>query len=94
MKRENNGSGGYALSAQPSRPPQKMRLIPLSSFAAERNTLEGKSILPDFMLLGLYDAGMDRWDRFVLNGNRYEIVHVQENKEYFTKGETVFLGEA
>lgn len=93
-KREPNGSGGYVLSAQPPRSPQTVRLIPITTTAFERETLDGKTVTPQFVLMAEATAAVERGDRFVLNGKRHEVVHVQEKRDYQTKGETVLLGDA
>ena len=94
FSREANGSGGFRLVSQPPLAPQVMRLIPLSNTAFERNTLDGKAVTPNFMLMGEWDCEMARGNRFTLDGKRYEVVHVQEKRDYQTKGETVYLGDA
>lgn len=90
--RQPNGSGGYKTVASPPRPPQTMRLIPISTTAFERGTLDGEAVTPEFVLLGEWDCAMSRGDKFVLDGKRYEVVHVQEKRDYQTKGETVYRG--
>lgn len=92
--REPNGSGGYKISPQPSRDPQVMRLVPITTTAFERQTLDGKVVTPQFVLLCEWDAVVERGDKFSLLGKRYEVVHVQEKREYMTKGETILLGDA
>jgi hypothetical protein len=88
-----NGSGGYVLSAPAALPSQPMRLIPLQSGAAERHTLDGKLVEPGYALLADWDADMARWDLFTVNGRRYEVVFINENRSYELKGEVVYHGE-
>lgn len=91
---ESNGSGGQRRVASPDRSPQRMRLIPTTGQATERQTSDGRAVQPDFMLMAPFDAVVERWDRFVFNGNRFEVLHVQEKREYQTKSEVVLLGSA
>lgn len=92
--KESNGSGGFRLTPQPPRDPQVMRLIPISTTAFERLTLDGAAVTPQFVLMGEFNCEMQRGDKFELDGKRYEIVHIQEKHEYQKKGETVLLGDA
>jgi len=88
-----NGSGGYKTASGLPRSPQNMRLIPISTTAFERSTLDGEAVVPQFILLGEWDCEMTRGDTFVVDGKRYEIVHIQEKRDYQTKGETVLRGD-
>lgn len=92
--RESNGSGGYVRTPGEPRSAQDMRMIPLTEVTSERHTLDGKVVTPEWMLMGRYDAVVERGDQFELNGDLYEVVHVQEKKDYQTKAETVYLGSA
>lgn len=94
FSRESNGSGGYRKISQPPRAPQVMRLVPISTTSFERMTLDGRTVSPQFVLLGQWNSLMDRGDKFSLLGKRYEVVHVQEKSEYIRKGESVLLGDA
>lgn len=70
-----------------------MRLLPQEDGATARTTSEGETATPEYVLLGMYDANMQRWDKFVLeDGRRFEIVFISENRQYQTKGEAVYLG--
>jgi hypothetical protein len=89
-----NGSGGYVLTAQPALPSQPGRLIPLQPGGPERHTLDGKLVDPGYHLLMDWGADMQRGDRFVVHGRRYEVVFVTENQSYEVKGEVVYNGDA
>lgn len=90
-----DGGGGSVRSNPESLQPQRMRLIPLgngSSSQAERFTSNGEQVQPSYKLLGLHEADMERWDEFTLGGVRYEIVWVNENRQYEVKGEVAYRG--
>jgi hypothetical protein len=90
-----DGAGGSVRSDPVSLPPQRMRLIPLgngSSSQAERFTSTGEQVQPSYKLLGLHTADMERWDEFTLGGTRYEIVWVDQNRQYEVKGEVAYRG--
>lgn len=93
-RRTDNGSGGFTTTSALPVAPQEFRLIPVTNFTKERSTLDGVSVVPNFILLGEWNCSMKRHDRFTLNGKRYEVVHVQEKRQYETKGETILLGDA
>lgn len=85
--------GGGSIKADPvSLAPQRMRLIPLGDGAQERFNSNGEEVRPSYKLLGTYDADMERWDEFTMNGSRYEIVWVNENRQYEVKGEVAYRG--
>jgi hypothetical protein len=88
-----NGSGGYEFSdPAPVGGLQRFRLIPLQDGTTERYDANGKQVFPQYMLMGQFDADMERWDVFELNGDRYQIVHINQNRQYETKGEVAYLG--
>lgn len=91
-----DGAGGEVKGPPTPLPPQRMRLIPLGSAGdgvQERVTANGEAVTPSYKLLGLYDCDMDRWDEFVVDGRRYEVVFISENRQYEVKGEVAYRGE-
>jgi hypothetical protein len=87
-----DGEGGTTRGAPVPLPVQVMRLIPAQDGAPERLTSDGVQISPKYMLMGVWDADMDRWDRFTVAGQVYEVVSVNQNLQYETKGEVAYLG--
>lgn len=90
--RASDGAGGVIDAGVVDLPPQTMRLLPLGDGADERMTADGVMVRPTYMLQGNYDADMERGDTFVLPDGRYEIVFVNENRQYQVKGEAVYRG--
>ena len=88
-----DGAGGSVKGLPAPLAPQRMRLIPLGDGAVERFTANGEAVRPSYKLLGKYDADMDRWDEFSLDGRRYEVVFINENRQYEVKGEVAYRGE-
>lgn len=88
-----DGAGGYETSPPVPLPSQGMRLIPLQSGATERVTLDGVLVAPVYALLGDWFADMERWDLFTMNGRRYQVVFINENRSYEVKGEVTYLGD-
>lgn len=90
-----NGAGGYEELYTPLVFPQALRLIPQhGNMSPLRETLDGESVQPDYILLGEYDANIARWDTFTDQGRRYIVLFVHEKKAYEVKGEVKYLGEA
>jgi hypothetical protein len=88
-----NGSGGYVVGPPTAvGTPQTLRLIPLGDGATERYDANGKQVFPQYMLLGEYTADVQRWDTFTLDGARYQVVFVNQNKQYEIKAEVIYLG--
>lgn len=88
-----DGAGGVLLSDTAPLAAQKMRLLPLGDGAVERLTADGRVVRPSYMLLGNYDANMQRGDTFTLSTGRYQVVFVNENRQYEVKGEVAYVGQ-
>jgi len=91
-----DGAGGFVTGEPAPLPSQVMRLIAQGSTGADskqRMTANGQQVTPEYILLGLHDADIQRWDSFELDGRRYEVVFVNENRQYEAKGEVAYLGE-
>lgn len=87
-----NGSGGFVVSQpSPVLPPQQGRLIPNNRQTNERMTSEGVQVIPDMILMMVFDADVLRYDRFEDQGRLYEVVWLHEKRTYQTKCEVVSL---
>lgn len=91
---QSNGAGGVRKTPLPPRPPQGVHLVPLTSQVSERPTLDGKAVIPDFMLIGLHDMAIGRGDVFQARNSIFEVVHIHEKRDYETKAEAIRLREA
>lgn len=91
--RVSDGAGGTVEGTPEALPEQTMRLLPLGDGAEERFTLNGQAVRPTYMLMGPHDADMERWDELVLADGRYQVVFVNENRQYQTKGEVAYRGQ-
>lgn len=87
--RTGDGAGGFRTVASAPLPSQVGRLIPTKETSVERPTLDGRLVLPEFVLLLNYGGTMSRGARFSLNGRDFEVVYVHENTEYQVKGEVI-----
>jgi hypothetical protein len=91
--RTSDGTGGSVVGPAEPLAPQRMRLIPMGDGAQERFTADGAAVTPSYRLLGLHTADMERGDTFTIAGRRYEIVFINENRQYEIKGEVAYRGE-
>jgi hypothetical protein len=91
--RTEDGAGGYETGDPvPVGGLQRLRLIPLGDGAQERLMADGRQVSPSYMLMGPYNANMQRWDTFELRGDRYQIIFINQNTQYEVKGEVAYLG--
>jgi hypothetical protein len=87
-----DGEGGVVTGDPAPLAPQTMRLIPMRDGAEGRFTADGKMVVPEYMLMGTHAANMERGDEFYLEGKRYELLFVQQNKQYEKKAEVAYRG--
>jgi hypothetical protein len=88
-----DGAGGTVKGDPAPLPAQVMRLIPLRDVGSvQRTTADGQAVEPTYALLGSYDADMERWDTFLLDDVEYEVVFVNQSRQYETKGEVFYRG--
>lgn len=66
--------GGYRVDPPTPRAPQIFRLIPQSDVMPVVQTPDGHQLTPTYVLLGEYDAIMERWDKFTFNNVEFQIV--------------------
>jgi hypothetical protein len=91
--RMSNGAGGWTIGTPVPLSPQRFRLIPSGDGATERLTADGRKVEPSYMLMGEYNADLRRFDEFELDGRRYQVVFVNANRSYETKGEVAYIGD-
>jgi hypothetical protein len=89
--RTDDGAGGFVVGEPVSQGAQRLRLLPQEDGATERTTAEGETATPQYMLMGPWNANMQRWDEFELDGIRYQVVYIDDRK-YELKGEVIRLG--
>jgi hypothetical protein len=89
--RTDDGAGGEIVGDPLPVGAQLLRLLPQEDGATARTTSEGETATPQYMLMGPWNANMKRFDEFVLDGIRYQIVYIDDRK-YELKGEVIRLG--
>lgn len=90
--RLDDGAGGFTLGEAVPQGAQRLRLLPQEDGATARTTAEGETATPEYMLMGPWDANMERFDEFQIGTTRYQIVYIDDRK-YELKGEVVRLGD-
>lgn len=70
----NTPDGGFKMEDGEERDTQTFRLLPQSDIMPSVQTPDGITLTPTYVLLGEWDALMDRWDRFFVNDVAYQIV--------------------
>lgn len=71
---------------------QPMVLVATNQQLPERRTLEGQSLTPEFVLIGEYGTDIRNGDWFYLDGVKYEVVFVREDRSYEVVAEVVYRG--
>lgn len=89
--RSSDGAGGTLVGEPVSLYPQRFRLLPQEDGATARTTADGESATPEFMLMGPVSSDLQRFDEFVLDGRRFQVVYI-DNRQYEVKGEATYLG--
>jgi hypothetical protein len=87
-----NGSGGFSWEDQEDRDPQDARIIPITSNAPERMNPDGQKVIVEFILIMEWDAEVAKFDRFEARGRTFEVLHIQEKRDYQTKAELITVG--
>lgn len=84
-----NTATGAVFTDQPPRDPQRFKLISqsglVSGSARPLVTIDGVERVVDFILLGMPDVQIARYDYWVLNGQTYDVLEVQPTPEYEVK---------
>lgn len=91
-----DGAGGTVQGEPAPIGMQCLRLITQGSTGADskqRFTRDGQQVSPEYVLMGTECADMERWDTFTLAGRRYELVFVNQNRQYEVKAEVSYRGD-
>lgn len=86
-----NGSGGYKKGSPSTLPQQTAKLSWQQDTAVTRETEDGRDAAVSVVLVLAYDADVQRWDTFTMDGDDFEVVFVKR-LPYETKAEVVRRG--
>lgn len=87
-----DGAGGYTMSSI-TLPLQTLRMVPLQDSTSNRISSDGRLLRPRYMLIGEWEVTIEKFDNFVKDDRRYEVVFVLDNDQYQVKAEVAYLGE-
>lgn len=85
-------TGGYSWSEPETLEPQDSRLLPSQDKEKELETDEGKAAHPDYVLLMMPGADVQRWDRFLLGDYEFLILSEPHGPEYEVKVDVMRCG--
>lgn len=89
VERVSDGAGGWVEQPGAPLPPISVRLIPQSDAVPAAAALEGSRPTPDFVLVAMPDADIQRYDRFSWRDKVWDIEYVHEKPEYEFKADVV-----
>lgn len=81
-ERVRKASGGYELRELRPRAPQQMTLVEPTSEPRPVVTENGQDRVVEYMLVGLWDAGLRRYDVFTHDGKTWEVVEMFPDNGY------------
>ncbi len=87
-----DGAGGDRRLDPAPLAPQRLRLQPRVDGGNPRTTADGEQAVPNYTLIGEHTADIKRWDTFTVEGRRYEVAFVYQNRQYEVKAEVFFHG--
>jgi hypothetical protein len=88
----NDSSGGTKPGAPVSRVQQTFHWSQPSTQLPERVTPDGSLAVPEYILIGRYDAAIERGDWFYHEGVKYQVVFIHPDKSYEIRAEVVYRG--
>jgi hypothetical protein len=87
-----DGSGGRIPGTPTELEPQRVAFHAAALALPVRRTLDGIEITPEYLLLGTWDADIERGDTFFVDGVKYEVAFVQPDRSYEVRAEVVYRG--
>lgn len=87
------GSGGYRWSDATTLEQQDARLLPSQDKEKELETDEGKSAHPDYVLLMMPGADVQRWDRFMVGAFEMLVLSEPHGPDYEVKVDVMRCGK-
>jgi hypothetical protein len=84
-----DGSGGFTYGSPAALAVQTGRMIPQSDRVVELRTSDGRSAIPEWVLMMEPDSDMQRYDQFTWRGAVWEIVQIHNKPDYELKGDVI-----
>jgi hypothetical protein len=87
-----DGAGGFGRDTPTARSPQPVVLESSNRQLPQRRTVDGIEVQPEYTMVGMWDADINRGDWFYKDGIKYEVVFVDDDKSYQTTAEVIYRG--
>lgn len=91
-ERTSDGSGGYTWSDPALLTAQSFRLITSGNIAVVRTSVDGKSVTPDILIMGPWDAQVKEGWEFLVDGRKHEVVYVLPDVKHCVLAEVIRRG--
>lgn len=92
-----DGAGGFSTVEEQVLDGVPVRLIPsgrqTTAAAEELSTTDGRRIVTSYVLMAMPDCGLQRYDRFVVDGQELSISAVHSTPSYEFKADVVLYAE-
>jgi hypothetical protein len=85
-------TGGFAFQTLSPREPQKMRLVEPSGLPILLTGSDGVQREMELMLLGRWDADLEKYDIFDLEGRSYEVAQLYQSNGWEQRAEVIRFG--
>lgn len=87
-----DGAGGVKYTINTLTAQTFRQITQPTSTGVFRRTIDGQEVNPEFVLLGEYNADIKFGDWYYVDGAKYEIVYVRDDRRYETWGEVAYRG--
>ena len=90
--RQSDGAGGFTWTSPAALDPQGWRIITTGNTSVTRRTVDGKTVTPDMLIMGPWDANVAEGWEFSVGAAKYEVVFVLPDVKHCTLAEVIRRG--
>jgi hypothetical protein len=88
-----DGGAGYIYGPPATLEAARFKMVTPTTQLPERRSLDGQAIVPEFLLVGRWDADVRRGDWFFIDGIKYEVIFIHEPRNgYEVTAEVAYRG--
>jgi hypothetical protein len=88
-----DGGAGYVFGHPVSLPVARFKMVTPTTQLPERRSLDGQAVVPEFELIGHWNADVRRGDWYFLDGVKYEVIFIHEPRNgYEVTAEVAYRG--
>jgi hypothetical protein len=91
-ERVSDNAGGFTWTSPTALDPQGFRLITNGNTSIVRTSVDGKSVTPDILIMGPWDALVKEGWEFTVDGRKHEVVYVLPDVKHCVLAEVVRRG--